>query len=41
MHSFLHFSRAKDEISHLLLTPTERIFLMEVQENECQISQEL
>ena len=37
MHSFIHFSRTKDVISHLQWH--QKIFLMGVQENEYQISQ--
>ena len=37
LHSFIHFSRAKDVISHPKLN--ERKFLMGAGEHECQISQ--
>ena len=38
LHSFLHFSRAKDVITHLQ-NWHQRKFLMRARENKCQISQ--
>ena len=37
LHSFLHFSRAKDVINHLYWTPKK--FLLGARKNECQILQ--